>query len=219
MKIQVITSFLEFMAPLSLQEHYDNAGLLTGDPNWECTGIITALDATEAVVNEAIEKRCNLIVAHHPIIFSGLKKINGKNYIEKAVIAAIKNDIAIYAIHTNLDNVITGVNARMADQLGLVNRKVLAVKNGVLKKLFTYVPQGQLDKVRDAVFAAGGGAIGNYDECSFIVSGEGTFRGGGGTNPFIGTPGIRSTEPEKKLEIIFEEWKEKQVLNALIKNR
>ena len=108
MKIQEITSFLESVAPISLQESYDNAGLLTGNSQWDCTGIITTLDATEDVVLEAIEKKCNLIVAHHPIIFGGLRKITGKNYVEKTIIAAIKNDIAIYAIHTNLDNVLQG---------------------------------------------------------------------------------------------------------------
>src|SRR5690349_15610231 len=139
MKIQDITSFLENIAPVSLQEHYDNAGLITGDLQWECTGIITSLDATEAVVAEAIEKGCNLIVAHHPIIFSGLKKITGKNYVERTIIKAIKNDIAIYAIHTNLDNVINGVNGIMADQLGLVNKKILQPKKAVLKKLAVFV--------------------------------------------------------------------------------
>ena len=128
MTIQQISSFLETVAPASLQESYDNAGLLTGDPNWECTGVITALDVTEAVVLEAIEKNCNLIVAHHPIIFSGLKKITGKNYVEKTVIAAIKNDIAIYAIHTNLDNVGEGVNKKICEKLGLNDCKFLAVK-------------------------------------------------------------------------------------------
>ena len=129
MKISEITSFLESVAPLQLQESYDNAGLLTGNSNWLCSGIITTLDATEAVVQEAIEKKCNLIVAHHPIIFGGLRKITGKNYVEQTIIAAIKNDIAIYAIHTNLDNVLHGVNAAIADKLGLVNRHMLQPKN------------------------------------------------------------------------------------------
>ena len=142
MIIQDITSLLEKIAPASLQENYDNAGLITGNANWECAGIITALDATEEVVQEAIEKKCNLIVAHHPIIFSGLKKITGKNYVEKTIIAAIKNDIAIYAIHTNLDNVLQGVNGKIADKLGLINRKTLQPKKDILKKLFTFLLRG-----------------------------------------------------------------------------
>jgi len=218
MKISAITSYLEQLAPLSLQESYDNAGLLTGNPEWDCTGIICSLDATEEVVLEAIEKKCNLIVAHHPIIFSGLKKITGRNYVERAVIAAIKNDMAIYAIHTNYDNVMHGVNARIADKLGLINRQILSGKPGQLKKLYTYVPDAHLDAVRNAVFAAGGGQVGNYSECSFSVGGEGTFKGGEGNDPFVGSPGSRHAEPERKLEIIFESWKEKTILNALIKS-
>ena len=215
MKIQDITSFLETIAPASLQESYDNAGLLTGNPGWDCTGIITTLDVTEAVVLEAIEKKCNLIVAHHPIIFSGLKKITGKNYVEKTIIAAIKNDIAIYAIHTNLDNVLTGVNGRMADQLGLIHRQILQPKKGVLKKLVTFVPVEQAEEVRNALFVAGAGHVGNYSECSFSVTGEGTFKGEIGTDPFVGKPGQRHTEKELKLEMIFEAWVENKLITTL----
>ena len=185
MRIQDITSFLETIAPSYLQENYDNAGLLIGNANWDCTGIIVSLDATEEVLLEAIEKKCNLIVAHHPIIFNGLKKITGKNYVEKTIIRAIKNDIAIYAIHTNLDNIIEGVNGKIADMLGLINRKILQPKNNLLKKLITFVPIDAAGKVRDAIFLAGGGHIGNYSECSFNVEGEGTFKAGKGTDPFI----------------------------------
>ena len=216
MNIQDITFFLESIAPASLQESYDNAGLLTGSANWECTGIITTLDATEAVVQEAIEKNCNLIVAHHPIIFGGLKKITGKNYVEKTIIAAIKNDIAIYAIHTNLDNILTGVNGKMAQLLGLLNQRVLQPKKGILKKLVTFVPAEQAIKVRDALFAAGAGQIGNYSECSFTVEGEGTFKGGEGTDPFVGTPGLRYMNAELRLEMIFPAWIENELLKALL---
>ena len=215
MKIQDITYFLETIAPASLQESYDNAGLLTGNPGWDCTGIVTTLDVTEAVVLEAIEKKCNLIVAHHPIIFSGLKKITGKNYVEKTIIAAIKNDIAIYAIHTNLDNVLTGVNGRMADQLGLIHRQILQPKKGVLKKLVTFVPVEQAEEVRNALFVAGAGHVGNYSECSFSVTGEGTFKGEIGTDPFVGKPGQRHTEKELKLEMIFEAWVENKLITTL----
>ena len=215
MKIQDITSFLETIAPASLQESYDNAGLLTGNPCWDCTGIITTLDATEAVVLEAIEKKCNLIVAHHPIIFSGLKKITGKNYVEKTIIAAIKNDIAIYAIHTNLDNVLTGVNGKMADQLGLVNRQILQPKKGIIKKLVTFVPVAQAEEVCNALFVAGAGHIGNYSECSFSAVGEGTFKGGTGTDPFVGKPGQRHIEQELKLEMIYPAWVENELVKTL----
>lgn len=217
MKIRDITHYLEQIAPLSLQENYDNAGLLTGNADWECSGIITTLDATEDVVLEAIEKKANLVIAHHPIIFGGLKKITGRNYVERTIITAIKNDIAIYAIHTNLDNVLHGVNARMADKLNLIDRRVISEKSGVLRKLYTYVPDAHLEAVRDALFAAGGGQIGNYSECSFSSPGEGTFKGAAGSQPFVGSPGSRHTEPERKIEVLFEAWNEKRILNALIK--
>lgn len=216
MKIGEIISFLESVAAPSLQESYDNAGLLTGNSNWECSGIITTLDATEAVVQEAISKNCNLIVAHHPIIFGGLRKITGKNYVEQTVIAAIKNDIAIYAIHTNLDNVLHGVNAAIADKLGLVNRCMLQPKNDTLKKLFTFVPVEFAENVRSAIFNAGGGHISNYSECSFNTAGQGTFKPGEGTNPFTGKVGIRHTEDEIKMEMIFPAWQEKAILAAMI---
>lgn len=215
MKVQDITSLLEKLAPPSLQEPYDNAGLLTGNSGWECTGILVSLDATEAVVKEAIEKKCNLIVAHHPIIFGGLKKLTGSNYVEQTIIAAIKNDIAIYAIHTNLDNVLHGVNAKIADMLGLINRQVLLPKAGMLKKLFTFVPNSHAEQVRAAIFNAGAGHIGNYSECSFNSSGEGTYKAGEGSQPFTGKIGERHVEPETKIEVIFPVWLEKTVCKAL----
>ena len=215
MKIQTITSFLETIAPASLQESYDNAGLLTGDSGWNCTGVLSSLDVTEAVVKEAIEKKCNLIVAHHPVIFKGLKKITGKNHVEKTIITAIKNDIAIYAIHTNLDNVMAGVNGRMADQLGLINRQILQPKKGILKKLVTFVPIDEAEKVRNALFLAGAGDIGNYSECSFATTGEGTFTAGQATNPFVGLQGQRHNEIELRIETIFPAWVETEVVKAL----
>ncbi len=215
MQIQEIISFLETVAPPSLQESYDNAGLITGSNDWNCTGIITTLDATEEVVLEAIEKNCNLIVAHHPIIFGGLRKITGKNYVEKTIIRAIKNDIAIYAIHTNLDNVLHGVNAAIADKLGLINRSVLSPKNETLRKLYTFVPIDQAEEVRTAIFNAGGGHISNYSECSFNIAGQGTFKPGEGADPFAGKVGIRHTEDEIKMEMIFPAWHERAILTAL----
>ena len=160
MKISGIVSYLESKAHPSLQEQYDNSGLITGDADWECNGIICALDATEEVVREAITKKCNLVVTHHPIIFSGLKKINGKNYVEKTIITALKNDIAIYAIHTNLDNVLAGVSGRMAEIAGLRNVSVLDPKGNTLKKLITIVPAEQAEQVRHAIFNSGGGQVG-----------------------------------------------------------
>jgi dinuclear metal center YbgI/SA1388 family protein len=217
MKIGEIISFLESLAHPSLQEDYDNAGLITGDPAWECNGIICTLDAIEEVIDEAIVKKCNLVVAHHPIIFKGLKKINGKNYIERTVIKAIRNDIAIYAIHTNLDNIIDGVSGRMAQMLGLENTSILSPKPATLKKLFTFVPVDKAEEVRNAIFFAGGGNIGHYSECSFNVAGEGTFKAGGDTNPYVGDIGKRHTENEIKLEMILPAYLESRVVAALKK--
>jgi dinuclear metal center YbgI/SA1388 family protein len=215
MKINDIILYLESLAHPSLQEHYDNAGLITGDPDWECSGIICSLDATKEVVNEAIAKKCNLIVAHHPIIFGGLKKINGKNYVEKAIIAAIKNDIAIYAIHTNLDNVMEGVNGKMAKMLGLKNISILSPKENMLKKLFTFAPVDKAEQVRNAIFAAGGGYISNYSECSFNTEGTGTFKAEEGTNPYVGIIGKQHQEKEMKIEVIFPSFLENKIVAAM----
>ncbi len=217
MKIAEVINVLEQFAPPAYQESYDNAGLLTGNSEWECMGIICTLDATEAVMEEALQKNCNLIIAHHPIIFRGLKKITGKNYAEKAIIKAIKNDIAIYAIHTNLDNVIKGVNDRIADKLGLGNRKILTPKAGELMKLFTFVPVEYAENVRSAIFNAGCGQIGNYSECSFNTQGTGTFKGGEGSDPFIGSIGQRHEENEIKIEAIFPAYLGGNIVAALIK--
>lgn len=217
MKIAAVISYLESIAPSSYQESYDNAGLLTGDPDWECTGMLCTLDTTEQVIQEAVRMNCNLIVAHHPIIFEGLKKINGKNYVERAVIGAIKNDIALFAIHTNLDNVLQGVNGKIADHLGLINRRILSPKSSTLKKLFTFVPVDHVEVVRNAIFEAGAGNIGNYSECSFNAEGIGTFRGNENTNPFAGEPGKRQYEKEGKVEVVFPAYLEGMVIRALRK--
>jgi len=215
MQIRDIIRELEKKAPLSLQESYDNAGLLTGNADWECRGVLCTLDATEAVILEARERGCNLVVAHHPIIFGGLKKLNGKNYVERTVISAIKNDIAMYAIHTNLDNVLDGVNDRIADRLGLTNRRILSPKAGQLMKLYTFVPHAQANQVREALFAAGAGHIGEYSETSFNSEGTGTFKGSENTNPFAGQPGKRHEEKEVKIEVILPAYLQPSVVKAL----
>jgi len=218
MKIAEIIQTIEDFAPISYQESYDNAGLLVGDKLADCTGVLICLDAIEAVIDEAIAKNCNLVVAHHPIIFSGLKKITGKNYIERVIIKAIKNDIAIYACHTNLDNVRLGVNNMIADKLELINRKILDPKKGILKKLYTYVPKENKDKLLNALFAVNAGHIGNYSECSFSVDGIGTFKGNENSNPVIGEKNIRSSENESKIELIFPNYLETKILKTLKEN-
>ncbi|MEO9005478.1 MAG: Nif3-like dinuclear metal center hexameric protein [Ginsengibacter sp.] len=216
MKIKEIREYLEGIAPLSYQENYDNSGLILGSDHTECTGIIISLDATEAVVEEAVRKNCNLIVAHHPIIFKGIKKLNGSNYVERTIITAIKNDIAIYAIHTNLDNVSDGVNGKIAEKLHLQNCKPLLSKTETLQKLVTFSPVKDADTVRDALFKAGAGAIGKYDECSFNVEGTGTFTAGEGSHPFVGAIAENHLETEIRIEIIFPAFLQKKIIKSLI---
>ncbi len=216
MKIKEVVAALESLAPASLQESYDNAGLITGDENAECSGIVVSLDATEAVIDEAIKRNCNIVISHHPIVFSGLKRLTGKNYVQKAVIKAIKKDIALYAIHTNLDNIINGVNGRIAGLLGLTNISILSAKENQLKKLYTFVPAADADKVRQAIFDAGAGHIGNYEECSFNAEGFGTFKGGMNTDPYVGKPGELHKENEIKIEAVFPTWLENTIVKTLL---
>lgn len=217
MKIKEITSYLETIAPSDLQESYDNAGLIVGNADMEISGVLISLDCIEEVVDEAIANNCNLIVAHHPIVFGGLKKINGKNYVERTVIKAIKNDIAIYAIHSNLDNVYEGVNKRIADKLGLLRTHILSPKPNLLKKLVTFVPVEFAEKVKQAIFDAGAGHIGNYCECSFAASGIGSFKVSGDAKPFVGEIDKQHQEQELRLETIFPTFIQTQILAALVK--
>ena len=216
MIIDEIIQHLETFAPVYLQESYDNAGLIVGDASSECSGVITALDATEAVIDEAISKNCNLVVAHHPIIFRGLKKLNGKNYVERTILKAIKNDIAIYAIHTNLDNVKKGVNNKIAERIALQNLQMLQPKEQILKKLITFAPLDNAEDLRKALFAAGAGQLGKYSECSFNTEGTGTFKPEEGADPFVGEIGKRHEEKEMKIEVIFPGYLEQKIIRAMI---
>jgi dinuclear metal center YbgI/SA1388 family protein len=216
MLLKEIVSALEQLAPPALQESYDNSGLLVGDPSQQVTGVLICLDSTEAIIDEAISKGCNLVVAHHPIIFSGLKRLTGKNYIERTVLKAIRNGIAIYAIHTNLDNVKRGVNMKMAQKLGINNLRILAPRKDELLKLEVFVPASHAEAVKNAVFDAGGGHIGNYDECSFTVEGGGTFRPLPGANPTLGKIGVRHAENEHNLSFIVPRWLHNEVHRALV---
>ncbi len=215
MMISELVAVLEGHAPPSLQEDYDNSGLLIGSVGRECSGALCCLDVTPEVLREAKERGCNLVVAHHPIIFKGLKRINGSNYVEQVVIEAIRNDIAIYACHTNLDNVAKGVSDTIAGKLGLIKTKVLQPKKGLLRKLITFAPVADADKVRAALFAAGAGNIGNYSEASFNSEGMGTFKAGEGTNPHVGEIGGQHRERETRIEVLYPFYLEGTVLKAL----
>lgn len=218
MKLAQITSYLESIAPLQYQEDYDNSGLIVGHPDMEITGAIIALDCLERVVDEAITQGYNLVISHHPIVFKGLKKLNGNNYVERVVLKAIKNNVALYAIHTNLDNIHNGVNAKICQRLRLSGTKVLSPKPGLLKKLVTFCPQAQAEQLRSALFYAGAGNIGNYSECSFNAQGQGTFKANAGAEPFVGELDIRHTEPEVRIEVVFPTQAERKILVALFEN-
>jgi dinuclear metal center YbgI/SA1388 family protein len=216
MKLAQLTTYLESLAPLAYQEDYDNSGLIVGSPDQEVYQALISLDCTEAIVDEAITTNCQVIISHHPIVFKGLKKFNGKNYVERVVEKAIRNQIAIYAIHTNLDNMMAGVNARICETLGLENCRILAPKHGVLKKLVTYVPGSHADQVRNALFHAGAGNIGNYSETSFNAEGTGTFKGNEDSNPYVGEPGIRHSESEVRIETVYPANLESKIIMALV---
>ncbi|MBK8472841.1 MAG: Nif3-like dinuclear metal center hexameric protein [Sphingobacteriales bacterium] len=201
--IRQLTDYLETIAPPSYQESYDNTGLLVGNPNTACTSALLCLDATEAVIAEAVEKSCNLVVAHHPIVFGGLKKLNGKNYVERAVLAAIKNDIAIYAIHTNLDNVRTGVNRKIADRLGLQQCRVLQPRTRTLKKLSTLCPIEHADRLRDALLPVVQGWQNDVANVAFSTIGVSTFAP---TNNSVA---------EVRLDIVFAAHLERPLLAAM----
>ncbi len=218
MIIADVIRHLEDFAPIATAEDFDNVGLLVGDAKTALTGVLITHDTLEEVVDEAISKNCNLIVSFHPIIFSGLKKLNGKNYVERAVIKAIKNDVAIYAIHTALDNHHLGVNKMMCDKLGLQNTKILIPKAGTIKKLTTYVPIKHADDLRAKLFEAGAGSIGNYEECSFNISGTGSYKANQDANPTIGEKGVLHLEEEIQIGVTFPKHLERNILQALFKN-
>jgi dinuclear metal center YbgI/SA1388 family protein len=215
-KLKEITQYLETLAPLSLQESYDNAGLIIGSPDTDISSVLISLDVTEEVVDEAVEQKSQLIVSHHPIIFSGLKKFNGKNYVERTVQKAIKNDIAIYAAHTNLDSITGGVNSKISEKIGLQDCSILQPMSSQLKKLVTFIPADHAEKVREALFNAGAGNIGNYDSCGYNTEGLGSFRGNEKTNPFVGEKGKIHFEKEIRFETVFPGFIQGRIIRALI---
>ena len=217
-KIKEVVSFLDNIAPRMLSEDYDNVGLLIGDYNSEITGVLVTLDVTEDVIEEAIKTKKNLIVAHHPIIFRGLKKITKSNEVERVVYSAIKNDIAIYAGHTNFDNIKEGVNNKICEKLSLKNRKIISPMRNQLCKLITFVPENHAEKLRTVLFESGAGKIGNYDNASFNTEGEGTFRANENAKPFVGKIGETHHEKEIRIETIFPLYNKGRVISALLNN-
>jgi dinuclear metal center YbgI/SA1388 family protein len=217
MIVQDVINHLEELSPIAYAEDFDNVGLLVGDKNIQITGILVTLDTLETVVDEAIENNCNLIISFHPIIFKGLKKLTGKSYIERVVIKAIKHGIAIFSMHTALDNALQGVNDMICKQIGLVNQQILIPQSGTIKKLITYAPKKEADKLREDLFSAGAGKIGNYNDCSFNTEGIGTFNGNKDSNPSIGQKGNIHFEEEIQISVTFPKHLESKVLQTLFK--
>jgi dinuclear metal center YbgI/SA1388 family protein len=217
MIIQDVINHLEELAPLAYAEDFDNVGLLVGNKKTKLTGVLVTLDTLESVVDEAISENCNLIVSFHPIIFKGLKKLTGKSYVERVVMKAIKNDIAIYSMHTALDNALQGVNNMICNQLNLINKRILIPQSETIKKLTTYVPKNEAEHLRSALFKSGAGSIGNYNDCSFNVEGMGTYNGNENSNPSLGEKGQIHSEEETKITAIFPKHLETKILQTLFK--
>jgi dinuclear metal center YbgI/SA1388 family protein len=214
MKIKEVTDYIESIAPIALQESYDNCGLLVGDADVEITGVLLTLDITESILEEAITKGCNLIFAHHPVVFSGIKKITAGDITGRIIIKAIQNGIHLYAAHTNMDALLEGVNGKIASKIGLTDCKVLKPKPAILKKLVTYCPAAAAEDLRQALYQRAG-TIGNYDSCSFNVEGTGTFRPLEGANPFLGAVGTLHQEKETRIELLYFSYNEKKLIQAL----
>ncbi|MCK9424110.1 MAG: Nif3-like dinuclear metal center hexameric protein [Bacteroidales bacterium] len=218
MKIKDVIEYLESVAPLSYQEDYDNAGLITGDPDWELKRTLLCLDLTEAVMAEAVIKGCNLIISHHPFIFKGIKKLTPGTPETNILTKSITTHTAIYAIHTNLDNSLEGLNAFVMKALGISEYRVLRPFTGKLSKLVTFCPVDHAENVRNALFQAGAGHIGNYDQCSFNLQGTGTFRAYGKASPFVGEKNRIHQEPEIRIEVIFQNYLENEIISSLLKS-
>nr|WP_293302549.1 Nif3-like dinuclear metal center hexameric protein [Allomuricauda sp.] len=215
MTVKDIAKILEELAPLPHAEGFDNVGLLVGDPNMTVQGILVTLDTLENVVDEAIEKKHNLIVSFHPIIFSGLKKLTGRTYVERVVMKAIAHNIAIYSMHTALDNNPMGVNAKICEVLGIQDPEILIPKTGSIRKLTTYAPLEDVEKVKSALFKAGAGEIGKYSNCSFSMEGVGSFKAGTNASPSVGEVGELHLEKEVQINVIYSFEKESNLLKAL----
>ncbi|MDR2065587.1 MAG: Nif3-like dinuclear metal center hexameric protein [Prevotellaceae bacterium] len=218
MKIKDIMQCIEEYAPLNYQEDFDNAGLIVGNEEAETNSALLCIDITEEIVDEAISKNINLVISHHPVIFSGLKKITGQNSTQKIIAKAIKHDIALYAAHTNMDNVTGGVNTKICEKLGLVDCKILSPRKNELVKIVVFVPESHAEKVRNAMFEAGAGCTGAYSNCSFGIKGNGTFKAGKNAKPFVGEKGKLHVENEIRIELIAQKNKLAKIKTAILEN-
>ena len=217
MKVKEITDAIESMAPLHLQESWDNAGMQVGNPNSEVTGILLCTDVREETVDEAIERGFNMIISHHPLLFRGLKKIVGRTYQERVVAKAIKHDITIYCAHTNMDSARGGVNFKMAEKLGLKNVSVLDPQQGTLLKVVVFVPMSHVTQVETAMCDAGAGHLGDYDNCSYKLEGIGQYRPLEGAHPVAGEVAELHSEPETRIEVLVNKALCGRVVAAMLK--
>ena len=215
-QIKELVHVFDSFAPSALREEFDNIGLLIGEANQTITKALITIDITELVVDEAIANGCDIIISHHPIMLEGIKRLNARNDQERLIVKAIKNNIAIFSAHTNADRVMNGVSGRMAEKLELTNTRILSPTANRLVKLMVYAPATHAQSVREALFEAGAGEIGNYDCCSFNTEGTGTFRAGENANPFVGAIAQIHNEPEEKIEVIVPDFKTQTVLEALL---
>jgi dinuclear metal center YbgI/SA1388 family protein len=215
-RIKDVINEIERHAPLSLQEDFDNAGIQVGDMNQQATGALLCLDVTEDVVDEAVNAGFNLIISHHPLAFRPFKSLTGKNYVERCMIKACRNDIVIYSAHTNLDNAVRGVNYKLAEMFGLEDIRILVPQKQKLMKIVTFVPEDAAETLRRALFKSGAGHIGNYSSCSFNAEGNGTFLAGENSNPYRGEIGRLQIEKEVRIETIFPAYKKSSVIHALL---
>ncbi len=218
MKLEEVISVLESWAPLSFQEDWDNSGLIIGDPMNEISGMMVSLDTTLAVLEEAHAHHCNLVISHHPLIFKGVTKITPHIPEYKAIQFAIQNDISVFALHTNLDNKKDSLNHLLGSKIGLEKMQILQPRKGYLKKLVTFCPSNHADSIRESLFDAGAGYIGNYDCCSFNIPGHGTFRALDLANPFVGEKNKTHVEDEIRIEVIFPEYIEQGLIKALLQS-
>jgi dinuclear metal center YbgI/SA1388 family protein len=218
MKAQEIVNIIESFAPPGIQESWDNSGLITGNRDAEVSGVVLCVDVTEAILNEAMGLGYNMIVSHHPPVFSGLKKFSGNDLVSRLVRSAIKNDLILYSVHTNLDQIEEGVSGIIAAKLGMESTEILVPRKDDLLKLVTFIPVDSFEGVTKAVFNAGAGHIGNYDSCGYSVDGKGSFRAGEGTDPFTGNKGELHYEAEKRFETIFPRHREAEIISALMES-
>ncbi|MBP5687674.1 MAG: Nif3-like dinuclear metal center hexameric protein [Muribaculaceae bacterium] len=217
MKVKEITDAIEAVAPLYLQESWDNSGMQVGDQDSEVTGVVLCTDVREEIVDEAIERGANMIISHHPLLFRGLKKIVGRSYQERIVAKAIKNDITIYCAHTNMDSAVGGVNFKMAEKLGMTGVRVLDPQQGTQRKIVVFVPTEAVAMVEKAMCDAGAGRLGNYDNCTYSMNGEGHYRALDGAEPWAGKVGEKHSEPEVRLEVLVHKALCGRVVAAMIK--